>query len=92
MNIDTLNTKQLRALREKIDATIVEKQRTARVELQRTFRTMAADCGLSLDEIIKPGSKPARAMKWRDKTTGVEWSGMGRRPFKFDMKRAERIT
>jgi hypothetical protein len=71
---------------------IADKQAQYKVELAARFRAMAADAGMSLADIIgKPVKGGKLAPKWRDKTTGVQWSGKGRMPNKFDKKRAERI-
>ncbi len=92
MNLDTMNARQLRALKDRIDAVIADKQAEAKAELAARFRAMAADAGLSLADITgKPAKGSKLAPKWRDKTTGVLWSGKGRMPNKFDKKRAERI-
>lgn len=91
MNLDGMNTKQLRAFRDRIDAAISAKQAKAKTDLRDQFKAMAADAGLSLSDLVG-GTVPrrsAKVMKWRDKKTGIEWSGHGRRPLRFDMKNAE---
>ncbi len=91
MNLDGMNTKQLRAFRDKIDATISAKQAKAKTDLHDKFKAMAADAGLSLSDLVggTVSRKSSKVMKWRDKKTGIEWSGHGRRPLRFDMKNAE---
>lgn len=93
MNLDGMNTKQLRAFRDKIDATISAKQAKAKTDLRDQFNAMAADAGLSLSDLIgaTPARKSGKVMKWRDTSNGVEWSGHGRRPLRFSMNSAVKI-
>lgn len=92
MNLNGMTTKQLRVLRNRIDDLIVMKQQAAKTELKAQFSAMASDAGLSLSDLIsgKP-SKSKRPMLWRDKKTGVKWTGRGRMPFNFEKARAEKI-
>lgn len=92
MNIDTMTVKQLRALREKIDFVLIQKQQHEKAALKERFAAMAAEVGLTLADFV--GSKPAKrngkaGNGYRDRVTGVIWSGRGRPPFKFDKSRAE---
>ena len=92
MNIDTMNTKQLRHLKERIDAVIADKQAQARSELAARFHAMAADAGLDLSDVVgRPKKIKRTGQKWRDTKTGAVWSGMGRTPKNFDRKRAEKV-
>lgn len=93
MNLDSMNTKQLRAFKDKIDATIAAKQAKAKEDLRLKFQAMASEAGIRLSDLVggTAGKKSTRAMKWHDKRNDVKWSGRGRRPFGFDMKHAERI-
>lgn len=94
VNLEGMNAKQLRQLREKIDTTLVEKQKEAKAELRERFKAMAAEVALDVHEIIGASFHKARkpyapAMrKLRDPKTGVTWAGRGRMPMNFDRKRA----
>lgn len=75
--------KQLRELKDRIDAKIVEKQKTDRADLKAKFAALAAESGLSLDEVFgtKRGGKGSVAAKYRNPENPNEtWSGRGRMP------------
>jgi DNA-binding protein H-NS len=93
MNLDSMNTKQLRAFKDKIDAMIAAKQAKAKEDLRLKFQAMASEAGIRLSDLVggTAGKKSAKVMKWRDKSTGIEWSGHGRRPLRFNMNSAVRI-
>ena len=89
MNLDGMNTKQLRHLRDRIDETIAAKQETARIQLRDRFALLAAESGLDLSDVVgRPAKKKRQGQKWRDQKTGAIWSGIGRTPRNFDRKRA----
>lgn len=89
MTIDTMTVKDLRLLREKINAKIEIKQADARHNLKVKLAVLAESRGYTLAEIIdaKP-AKVKRGKRQRDPSTGVVWSGWGRMPNNFDRKRA----
>lgn len=97
---EKMTPRDLRALRDKIDATISVKQQNAKVELRKMFSTMASEVGMSVHDVLggigksdKPatGERKHKLTPMRNKVTGVVWSGAGRYPFKFDKKRAEPV-
>lgn len=87
--IDNMSAKQLRELRDRIDAVIVKKQEEARVTLRERMAELAAKSGYSLQEIVgKVGKQKRPRRQMRDTKTMVIYSGFGRRPKNFDIKRA----
>ena len=93
MKLDSMTAKELRQMRERIDAEIIRKQKTARTELRATFTKMASDSGLTLQDIMAtrgPASAKAGRLtqQLRDSKTGVTWAGRGRLPKNFDRERA----
>ncbi len=94
LNIDSMNPKQLRHLRDKIDETILEKQAEAKKLLRERFAAMAAEVSLDVSDILGTGrpkgakSHTAASRKYRDTKTGVTWAGRGRLPKNFDRRRA----
>lgn len=87
MNLETMNTKQLRLLRERINAAIEVKQREAKAALREQFKRMAAEAALDLSDIVGGTAKRA-GKRMRDPKTGAIWAGIGRAPKNFDRKRA----
>ena len=76
--------KDLRTLREKVDAAIAEKEITERSELKRKVQEMAGKAGFSVAELFgstgraKKGAMPA---KYRNPSNADEtWTGRGRKP------------
>ena len=80
---DGFTIKQLRELKDRIDAKIIVKQKTERADLKAKFAELAAESGLSLDDILgsKRGGKGSVAPKYRNPDNADEtWSGRGRMP------------
>jgi len=79
------SVKQLRELKDRIDLKIVDKEKTNRVELKAKFAALAAESGLSIEEIFGTkkagGGKGSVAPKYRNPDNADEtWSGRGRMP------------
>lgn len=93
MNLDTMTARDLRLLRERVEATIARKQEQAKADLKAKFMTMAADHGMNIYELFnnKPKRSAGNLTRWRDSKTGVEWGGRGRHPQNFDKKRAQQV-
>ena len=88
MQLEKMTVKQLRLLREKIEAAIETK-----AKLREQFAKMATDAGTSLEEMAGSGTKKKRQSRMtltarRDPVTGVTWTGIGRTPANFDKARS----
>ena len=94
MNIDTMQIKDLRDLKGRIDTIIAKKMEAEKAALRDRFAAMAEEAGVTLDEIAgKPIRKrrSAGAVRYRDSKTGVLWAGRGRYPANFRKDRAVAI-
>jgi hypothetical protein len=91
MKLDGMTARELRGLRDKIDATIEDKQRQAKAKLRDEFAAMAVEHGTTLAEVFGTGRRQMNLTAWRDKKTGAIWRGIGRHPLLFDKARAERL-
>jgi DNA-binding protein H-NS len=82
--LDRMSVKELREMLQKIDVLIVDKQKTERVALREKMVALAAESGLSIDEIMggsKSGKRPPVPAKFRNPENADEtWSGRGRMP------------
>lgn len=76
ISLDGMKPKELRALRDRIDAAI---ERIERKERRRAKKTPTA------------ASRP-KAAPWVDRKTGVEWCGIGRHPVGFVKARARQVA
>jgi hypothetical protein len=86
-----MTARELRGLRDKIDATIEDKQRQAKAKLRDEFAALCVEAGTTLAEVAGTG-KVARRQKvtqWADAKTGVIYRGKGPYPKGFDKARAE---
>lgn len=92
MKLEGMTAKDLRLLRERIDAVIVRKQQEAKAALRQQFSEMAFQADIDIRELFGTRKTTGKSSaKWRDPKTGVVWSGRGRHPHNFDKERAERI-
>ncbi len=84
--LDELGLKELIDLQEQVKVAIVERQQTERAEIKSKMAALAAEAGMSLDEILglrktRGGSKAPVAPKFRNPENPEEtWSGRGRKP------------
>ena len=93
MQLEKMTVKQLRLLREKIEAAIETKTVETKAKLREQSAKMAADAGTSLGEMDGSGTKKKRQSRMtltarRDPVTGVTWAGIGRTPANFDKARS----
>jgi hypothetical protein len=95
MKLDGMTARELRGLRDKIDAAIEVKQREAKAKLRDEFAALCVEHGTTLAEVAgtakQTGKRPMNLTTWRDKRTGTIWRGIGRYPPGFDKGRAERL-
>lgn len=94
-SLDGLNTKQLRELRDRIDAAILSREKTERIELRARLTAMADASGLTLDEIFgsSRGKVSTVAVKFRNPENVAEtWTGRGRMPNWLNEKLKKRGT
>ena len=80
-----LGLKDLLDLQQRVAVAIVERQQTERADLKSKIAALAAEAGLSLDEVLdlrrRGGSKAPVAPKYRNPEKPEEtWSGRGRKP------------
>jgi DNA-binding protein H-NS len=79
-----MSLKDLRALREKVDAAIAEKEVAERAELKRKVQEMAVKAGFSVSELFGAtgrGKKGVTPVKYRNPGNPDEtWTGRGRKP------------
>ena len=77
-----MSVKDLRALRDRVDQAITEREREERAELKAKLADLAAKSGFSVGELF--GKSKARgpvAIKYRNPQNASEtWTGRGRRP------------
>ena len=83
-DLETYSVKQLRELRDRIDAAIVERQNADRLELRGKLQKLAKDHGLTIDEVLgktRRGGKGSVAAKYRNPDNSAQtWTGRGRMP------------
>lgn len=79
-----LSLKELRALRERVDAAISEREIQERAEVKAKVADLAAKSGFSIGELFgtgRSGKRGAAAVKYRNPKDPTEtWTGRGRRP------------
>jgi DNA-binding protein H-NS len=78
-----MSLKDLRTLREKVDAAIAERQVGERAELKRKVQEMAGKAGFSVAELFGTarGKKGVSPVKYRNPANQDEtWTGRGRKP------------
>lgn len=85
IEIERMSVKELRDLLHKIDALIIEKQQADRATLREALKALAAESGLSIEEVFGGSSKRRKtgsvAAKYRNPDNSNEtWSGRGRSP------------
>lgn len=91
-NLDRMSIKELRELGQKVEALIETKTKEEKIALVEKMRGMAAEMGLSLDDVLAGTNSKGRKRKtgalgrssvvrYRDpKNPENTWSGRGRRP------------
>lgn len=81
-NLDKLSYADLVALREEIDAMLVQKQAEEKAALKQKLSDLAKEQGFELDEIVgKSRKRGAVAIKYRDPENPANtWTGRGRMP------------
>jgi len=83
--LEKMSLRDLRDLGKRVDQAIVSRQSRDRAELKEKMAAMAAEAGLSLDDVVgrRRGGKTrgAQQVKYRhpDDPT-LTWSGRGRKP------------
>lgn len=75
MNLDGMTARDLRLLRDRIEATIQRKQVQAKADLKAKFLTLAADYGVNIYDVVgtaggKRKRAPVNLTRWRDSRTG----------------------
>lgn len=93
--LDGMSIKELRELKVRIDIAIVEREKSERLGLRQKMMQLAADAGLTLDEILGgksgKGSRSPVAVKYRNPDDSSQtWTGRGRRPVWLAEKLANR--
>lgn len=81
-NIEKLSYADLVALREEVDALIVQKQAEEKAALKQQLAEMAKAHGFEINELLgKSGRKGTVPVKYRDpKNPANTWTGRGRMP------------
>lgn len=87
IDITKLTIAELRQMQADIATELAYRQDKAKIEAATLVRNIAADAGISIEELFKlassKGIKPNRAVrpdKYRNPDDGETWSGFGRRP------------
>lgn len=85
--LDKMSVKDLRELKQRIDAAIVARQVKEKAELRQKMAELAEEAGLSLEEVLgsrRGGGgkgKGSVAVKYRHPDNATfTWTGRGRRP------------
>ena len=83
--LEGMTIKDLRAMKEKIDIAIVERQKAERAELLAKMVALAEESGLTIEDVLGKrrgkGSRGQVAVKYRNPDEPSEtWTGRGRRP------------
>jgi len=85
-NLENYSVKELRELRDRIDAAIIERQKVERTELRAKMQALAAASGLTLEDVLGTakrgkGGKGLVAVRYRDPENPAHtWTGRGRMP------------
>lgn len=79
-----LSLKELRALAERVDAAIAEREKQDRVDVKAKLADIAEKAGFSVGELFgsgRNGKRSAAAIKFRNpKDPSQTWTGRGRKP------------
>lgn len=79
-----MSLKELRALRDRVDAAIAEREHQDRAEVKAKLSQVAAKAGYSVGELFgggRGGKKAAATIKYRNpKDPSQTWTGRGRKP------------
>lgn len=81
--IKNMSLEELKSLRKEVDAAIADYSERKRIEALKALEAVAADHGMSVDEIIggKKRKKAKAAAKYRNPADPSQtWSGRGRQP------------
>jgi DNA-binding protein H-NS len=93
-DLDRMTVKELRELLQRVDALIIDKQKSERQSLREKMAALAAESGLSLEEIMgstRGGRRGSVAAKYRNPDDPSQtWSGRGRKPIWLNEKLAKR--
>lgn len=94
MKLDGMTARELRGLRDRIDAAIEAKQRESKAKLRDEFAALCVENGTTLAEMFGGAKRTTKhaVTPWRDKRTGVIYRGKGPYPSNFDKSRAEPIA
>lgn len=83
-DLESMSIKELRELKDRIESIIPEKERAERQELKRKMAELAAEAGLSLEDVLGGSGKGSRgkvAVKYRNPEDATQtWTGRGRQP------------
>lgn len=94
------NDKHLAAIRDACDEAITANKKRRMQEIRNQFSALAADSGLTLDDILGPAKskrgprgvigvkRKAESKAMFDPVANKRWSGRGRMPIGFDRDRA----
>lgn len=91
MDLNRMSLSDLMSLNERVEAAITVARSRERDKLKAELAAMAARHGFKLNDIFG-GVKQVVSPKFRDRKTGVLWSGRGRCPRNFDRARAETLS
>jgi DNA-binding protein H-NS len=93
-DLDRMSVKELRELLQRVDALIVDKQKSETLALREKMAALAAESGLSLEDIMgssRGGKKGSVAAKYRNPADPSQtWTGRGRTPIWLNEKLAKR--
>lgn len=92
MDLNRMSLADLRSLNERVAAAITVARSRERDKLRAELAAMAASHGFRIADIFGASGKQIVAPKYRDRKTGVLWSGRGRCPRNFDRARAETLS
>lgn len=93
INVESMSLADLKALNAKVSDAIVKAREREKSALKQEMAALAASHGLKLSEIFEAKStrRAVNLTPWKDKKTGVLWSGRGRYPHGFEKARAEQL-
>jgi DNA-binding protein H-NS len=79
-----MSLKDLRILRERVEAAIAEREKLERADVRAKASEMASKAGFNVDDLFGGGRRPKRgsaAVKFRNpENPSQTWTGRGRRP------------
>jgi DNA-binding protein H-NS len=93
VRFEKMNLKELRDLKNRVEAAIARRQQRAKAELRQKMAALAAEAGFSLGELIgaRKGRRGPVAIKYQHpEDPSLTWTGRGRRP-KWLMKAGSNI-